>query len=87
MQSPMNPTSHFASGPKKSARLASRYEHIEARVQAMKEEFYAYRKRQAAGGMNNSSGSAELESACWLGVFGERGREYGMQTYDVDDNN
>lgn len=53
-----------SAGPKKIARLPSRYEHIEARVQAMKEEFYAYRKRQAAGGMNNSGGTAELESAC-----------------------
>lgn len=37
----------------------SKYENIEARVQAMKEEFYAYRKRQA-----NRHSSVELESAC-----------------------
>lgn len=37
----------------------SKYDNIEARVQAMKEEFYAYRKRQA---MRRSGG--ELESAC-----------------------
>lgn len=37
----------------------TRYENIEARVQAMKEEFYAYKKRQA---MNRIA--APLESAC-----------------------
>lgn len=36
-----------------------RYENIEARVQAMKEEFYEYKKRQA---MNRTA--APLESAC-----------------------
>lgn len=38
----------------------SKYENIEARVQAMKDEFYAYRKRQQ---MRQHSG-VELESAC-----------------------
>lgn len=38
---------------------ASRYDNIEARVQAMKEEFYAYRKRQAM-----KRAGVELESAC-----------------------
>lgn len=38
---------------------ATRYDNIEARVQAMKEEFYAYKKRQA---MNRIA--APLESAC-----------------------
>lgn len=37
----------------------SRYENIESRVQAMKEEFYAYRKRQAM-----KRAGVELESAC-----------------------
>ncbi|CAD7079244.1 unnamed protein product [Hermetia illucens] len=37
----------------------SRYDNIEARVQAMKEEFYAYRKRQAM-----RRAGVELESAC-----------------------
>lgn len=48
----------------------SKYENMEARVQAMKEEFYAYRKRQAMqmqqhpAATANKNSSAELESAC-----------------------
>lgn len=53
----------------------SKYENMEARVQAMKEEFYAYRKRQAmqmqqhsaaanAAATANKNSSVELESAC-----------------------
>lgn len=58
----------------------SKYENMEARVQAMKEEFYAYRKRQAmqmqlqqhsattsaaaATANANKNSSVELESAC-----------------------
>ncbi|XP_031622823.1 protein turtle isoform X2 [Contarinia nasturtii] len=50
----------------------SKYENMEARVQAMKEEFYAYRKRQAmqmqqhhsASTNANKNSSIELESAC-----------------------
>ncbi|XP_037958825.1 protein turtle [Teleopsis dalmanni] len=38
----------------------SRYDNIEARLQAMKEEFYAYRKRQAM----KHAGVGELESVC-----------------------
>lgn len=48
---------------------ASKYDNIEARVQAMKEEFHEYRKRQALQSQRNSSTTAnsasfELESAC-----------------------
>lgn len=47
----------------------SKYDNIEARVQAMKEEFHEYRKRQAMQSQRNSSTTAnstsiELESAC-----------------------
>lgn len=49
----------------------SKYENMEARVQAMKEEFYAYRKRQAmqmqqhsTAANANKNSSVELESAC-----------------------
>ncbi|XP_055299208.1 protein turtle isoform X2 [Sitodiplosis mosellana] len=49
----------------------SKYENMEARVQAMKEEFYAYRKRQAMQMQQhsnavtaNKNSSIELESAC-----------------------
>lgn len=47
----------------------SKYENMEARVQAMKEEFYAYRKRQAMQMQQhsttaNKNNSVELESAC-----------------------
>lgn len=52
----------------------SKYENMEARVQAMKEEFYAYRKRQAMqmqqhstvanAAAANKNSSVELESAC-----------------------
>lgn len=49
----------------------SKYENIEARVQAMKEEFYAYRQRQAMQMQQNTTANAannttavELESAC-----------------------
>lgn len=48
----------------------SKYENMEARVQAMKEEFYAYRKRQAMqmqqhpAATANKNSSVELESAC-----------------------
>lgn len=44
--------------PSRPKRL-SKYENIEARVQAMKEEFHEFRKRQA-----NRRRSEELESAC-----------------------
>lgn len=37
----------------------SKYDNIEARVQAMKEEFHAYRQRQAM-----QRAGVELESAC-----------------------
>lgn len=47
------------SGPLRKARV-SRYENIEARLQSMKEEFYAYRKRQAM----QRAGVGELESVC-----------------------
>lgn len=43
----------------------SKYENIEARVQAMKEEFHEYRKRQAMQrNTTNNNISVELESAC-----------------------
>lgn len=45
--------------PLQQRKRLSKYDNIEARVQAMKEEFYAYRKRQA---MQRSG--VELESAC-----------------------
>lgn len=45
--------------PLQQRKRLSKYDNIEARVQAMKEEFYAYRKRQA---MRRSG--VELESAC-----------------------
>uniref|UniRef100_A0A182U4Z7 Uncharacterized protein n=1 Tax=Anopheles melas TaxID=34690 RepID=A0A182U4Z7_9DIPT len=41
----------------------SRYDNIDARVQAMKEEFYEYRKRQQLQAVSGTS-AAELESAC-----------------------
>uniref|UniRef100_A0A182KF74 Fibronectin type-III domain-containing protein n=1 Tax=Anopheles christyi TaxID=43041 RepID=A0A182KF74_9DIPT len=41
----------------------SRYDNIDARVQAMKEEFYEYRKRQQLQAVNGTS-TVELESAC-----------------------
>uniref|UniRef100_A0A182PJ73 Protein turtle n=1 Tax=Anopheles epiroticus TaxID=199890 RepID=A0A182PJ73_9DIPT len=41
----------------------SRYDNIDARVQAMKEEFYEYRKRQQLQAVNGTS-AVELESAC-----------------------
>ncbi|XP_053664916.1 protein turtle [Anopheles marshallii] len=41
----------------------SRYDNIDARVQAMKEEFYEYRKRQQLQAVNGPS-VVELESAC-----------------------
>lgn len=44
----------------RKSRLSSKYDNIEARVQAMKEEFYEYRKRQAT----RQAGIGELESAC-----------------------
>ncbi|XP_059615352.1 protein turtle isoform X2 [Phlebotomus argentipes] len=47
-----------APGPSGRKRV-SRYDNIEARVQAMKEEFYAYRQRQAL-----RRAGVELESAC-----------------------
>ncbi|KAG4079367.1 hypothetical protein HA402_008059 [Bradysia odoriphaga] len=45
--------------PLQQRKRLAKYDNIEARVQAMKEEFYAYRKRQA---MRRSG--VELESAC-----------------------
>ncbi|KAL5281052.1 IGSF9B family protein [Megaselia abdita] len=47
-------------GPSRKPRI-SRYDNIDARVQAMKEEFYAYRKRQA---MKRAGVNRELESMC-----------------------
>jgi len=48
-------TSFYPTRPKRP----SKYENIEARVQAMKEEFHEFRKRQA-----KRRRSEELESAC-----------------------
>lgn len=42
-------------------RSLPRYDNIEARLQAMREEFYAYRKRQAM----QRTGGPEIESVCW----------------------
>ncbi|KFB39724.1 AGAP007928-PA-like protein [Anopheles sinensis] len=42
----------------------SRYDNIDARVQAMKEEFYEYRKRQQLQAVSGGPNVAELESAC-----------------------
>ncbi|GAB0089248.1 hypothetical protein DMENIID0001_037650 [Sergentomyia squamirostris] len=52
------PTAMTSMGPSGRKRV-SRYDNIEARVQAMKEEFYAYRQRQAM-----RRAGVELESAC-----------------------
>ncbi|XP_017493522.1 PREDICTED: protein turtle-like, partial [Rhagoletis zephyria] len=46
-------------GPMRKTRF-SRYDNVEARLQAMREEFYEYRKRQAM----QQAGVAELESVC-----------------------
>lgn len=54
----VSPSTSFGHGHHFRKR-ATRYDNIEARVQAMKEEFYAYKKRQA---MNRIA--APLESAC-----------------------
>lgn len=43
---------------------STRYDNIDARVQAMKEEFNEFRKRQA-----KRRRSHELESACWQGLL------------------
>lgn len=45
----------------RKSRLSSKYDNIEARVQAMKEEFYEFRKRQAT---RQAGIVGELESAC-----------------------
>ncbi|KAM7353772.1 immunoglobulin superfamily member turtle isoform 2-T3 [Cochliomyia hominivorax] len=50
----------FGGTPMRKSRLPGRYDNIEARLQAMKEEFYEYRKRQAM----QRAGVAELESVC-----------------------
>uniref|UniRef100_A0AAG5CW64 Protein turtle n=1 Tax=Anopheles atroparvus TaxID=41427 RepID=A0AAG5CW64_ANOAO len=42
----------------------SRYDNIDARVQAMKEEFYEYRKRQQLQAVSGGPSVVELESAC-----------------------
>ncbi|KAJ6646554.1 Protein turtle like B [Pseudolycoriella hygida] len=52
-------TSPYTQQTLQQRKRLSKYENIEARVQAMKEEFHAYRKRQA---MRRSG--IELESAC-----------------------
>ncbi|TMW53499.1 hypothetical protein DOY81_001435 [Sarcophaga bullata] len=59
--------SHTISGPAtfggttaRKSRVPGRYDNIEARLQAMKEEFYEYRKRQAM----QRAGVSELESVC-----------------------
>ncbi|XP_067623798.1 protein turtle isoform X7 [Eurosta solidaginis] len=46
-------------GPMRKTRF-SRYDNVEARLQAMREEFYEYRKRQAM----QQAGVTELESVC-----------------------
>ncbi|XP_058980772.1 protein turtle isoform X2 [Musca domestica] len=53
-------SSLFGSGMGRKSRLPGRYDNIEARLQAMREEFYEYRKRQAM----QRAGVAELESVC-----------------------
>lgn len=58
----MPPTAAMTLGPMRKQRYGAnaRYDNIESRVQAMKEEFYAYRKRQAM----KRAGVVELESMC-----------------------
>ncbi|XP_055837271.1 protein turtle isoform X3 [Episyrphus balteatus] len=59
----MPPTAAMTLGPpmrKQRYGASTRYDNIETRVQAMKEEFYAYRKRQAM----KRAGVVELESMC-----------------------
>lgn len=58
----MPPTASMTLGPMRKQRYggSTRYDNIESRVQAMKEEFYAYRKRQAM----KRAGVVELESMC-----------------------
>lgn len=71
----VSPNSHFTLLQTQSLqpyqrKRVSKYENMEARVQAMKEEFYAYRKRQAMqmqqhpAATANKNSSVELESAC-----------------------
>lgn len=56
------PTAAMTLGPMRKQRYgaSARYDNIESRVQAMKDEFYAYRKRQAM----KRAGVVELESMC-----------------------
>lgn len=50
----------FGGTSMRKSRVPGRYDNIEARLQAMKEEFYEYRKRQAM----QQAGVSELESVC-----------------------
>lgn len=59
----MLPTVTLSTPTTRKSRLSSKYDNIEARVQAMKEEFYEYRKRQAT---RQAGIGGELESACWF---------------------
>ncbi|XP_032592079.1 protein turtle isoform X7 [Drosophila grimshawi] len=54
------PTSTFGGTISRKLRSLPRYDNVEARLQAMREEFYAYRKRQS---MQRASGP-EIESVC-----------------------
>lgn len=57
---PISGSATFGGTPLRKSRVPGRYDNIEARLQAMKEEFYEYRKRQAM----QRAGVAELESVC-----------------------
>lgn len=57
---PISGSATFSGTTTRKSRVPGRYDNIEARLQAMKEEFYEYRKRQAM----QRAGVSELESVC-----------------------
>ncbi|XP_034471838.1 LOW QUALITY PROTEIN: protein turtle [Drosophila innubila] len=57
---PLSGSLLHASSAARKLRSQPRYDNVEARLQAMREEFYAYRKRQAM----QRAGGPEIESVC-----------------------